>query len=84
MSAEISVDLKERIIKWYLDDEYTMEEIVDLAGVSLGLVSKTDNLFRDYGQVTNPLSNRKLMEGCSLSWICRVSESTRRKTRHDC
>ncbi|KAJ7114389.1 hypothetical protein C8R44DRAFT_676254, partial [Mycena epipterygia] len=58
MSAQISVDLKECIIKWYLDDEYTMEEIVDLAGVSLGLVSKTVNLFRDYGQVTNPLSNR--------------------------
>ncbi|KAJ7488780.1 hypothetical protein B0H11DRAFT_1674212, partial [Mycena galericulata] len=58
MPAEISIDLKKRIVKWYLEDEHTMEEIVDLAGVSLGLVSKTVNLYLEHGQVNNPSSKR--------------------------
>ncbi|KAJ6559041.1 hypothetical protein DFH09DRAFT_845754, partial [Mycena vulgaris] len=54
----ISIDLKERIIGWYTgEDKYTMEEIVDLADVSIGLVSNTVNLYRQYGQVTNPFSH---------------------------
>ncbi|KAJ7240910.1 hypothetical protein C8J57DRAFT_1143218, partial [Mycena rebaudengoi] len=35
-----------------------MEEVADLAHVSLGLVSKTVNLYLEYGQVNNPFSNR--------------------------
>ncbi|KAJ7209114.1 hypothetical protein GGX14DRAFT_364817 [Mycena pura] len=58
MPAEISSDLKMRIVKWYLHDDYSMEDIVDLAGVSLGLISKTISLYQQYGQVTNPLSLR--------------------------
>ncbi|KAJ7933533.1 hypothetical protein B0H13DRAFT_1523075, partial [Mycena leptocephala] len=56
--SEISSDLKERIVKWYLQDGQTMEEIRDLAGVSLGLVHKTIELHRKYGQVTDPFSKR--------------------------
>ncbi|KAJ7491791.1 hypothetical protein B0H11DRAFT_1718532, partial [Mycena galericulata] len=60
MAPEISSDLKELIVKWYLDDtqKRTMQQIADLAGVSLGLVSKTINNHRQYGQVNNPFSHR--------------------------
>jgi len=56
--SSVSSDLKERIVEWYIEDEYTMREITDLAGVSLGLVHKTIPLHNEYGQVTNPFSQR--------------------------
>ncbi|KAJ7936230.1 hypothetical protein B0H13DRAFT_1464648, partial [Mycena leptocephala] len=31
---------------------------VELAGVSIGLVSKTVDLYRKYGQVTNPFAHK--------------------------
>ncbi|KAJ7442060.1 hypothetical protein B0H11DRAFT_1663362, partial [Mycena galericulata] len=60
MAPEISLELKELIVKWYNDpdDERTMQQIADLADVSIGLVSKTINLHRTYGQVTNPFGRR--------------------------
>ncbi|KAJ7455844.1 hypothetical protein FB451DRAFT_969468, partial [Mycena latifolia] len=49
---------RQLIVKWYFEDKRTMQEIGDLADVSLGLVSKTINLYHNYGQVTNPFRNR--------------------------
>ncbi|KAJ7446978.1 hypothetical protein FB451DRAFT_966342, partial [Mycena latifolia] len=49
---------RQLIVKWYFEDKRTMREIGDLADVSLGLVSKTINLYQNYGQVTNPFRNR--------------------------
>jgi hypothetical protein len=37
MTRALSTDLKEQIINWYLNDGMDMEEIVDLASVSIGL-----------------------------------------------
>ncbi|KAJ6609966.1 hypothetical protein B0H10DRAFT_1656115, partial [Mycena sp. CBHHK59/15] len=69
----ISVDIKEQIVKWYLKDELTMEEIADRAEVSLGLISKTINLYRQYGQVTNPFGLRagcpKLLNNGDLAYL---------------
>ncbi|KAJ7715687.1 hypothetical protein B0H16DRAFT_1265674, partial [Mycena metata] len=58
MPERLSSDLKDRIVKWYFDDNLTMRDIVSLADVSLGLVSKTITLYCEYGQVTNPNSRR--------------------------
>ncbi|KAJ7081276.1 hypothetical protein C8R44DRAFT_862758 [Mycena epipterygia] len=61
MAPEVSSDLKERIVQWYLEDRmraYTMEDIAILAGVSIGLVSKTINLYLKDGQVSNPFGRR--------------------------
>ncbi|KAJ6600602.1 hypothetical protein DFH09DRAFT_837082, partial [Mycena vulgaris] len=35
-----------------------MQEIADLARVSIGLVSNTIRLYNEFGQVTNPFSRR--------------------------
>ncbi|KAJ6608174.1 hypothetical protein B0H10DRAFT_1690191, partial [Mycena sp. CBHHK59/15] len=58
MPTAISSDLKERIVQWYLEDTYTMQDIATMAHVSIGLVSKTISLHRDFGQVVNPFSCR--------------------------
>ncbi|KAJ7189623.1 hypothetical protein GGX14DRAFT_304980, partial [Mycena pura] len=56
----VSSDLKEQIVKWYMEDEpeYSMCNVANLAGVSLGLVHKTVSLHNEYSQVTNPFSRR--------------------------
>ncbi|KAJ7936510.1 hypothetical protein B0H13DRAFT_1582058, partial [Mycena leptocephala] len=75
MPSEISADLKERIVKWYLDPEkeYTMRDIAALADVSLGLVSKTINLYMEHGQVNNPFSRRtgrpRTMDAGDIAYI---------------
>ena len=39
MPAEMSVDLKQHIIDWYLADQYTYHQIAELADCSIGHVS---------------------------------------------
>lgn len=58
MPTAVSSDLKERIVQWYHEDTYTMQDIATLARVSIGLVSKTIRLHREFGQVVNPFSRR--------------------------
>jgi transposase len=58
MTAAISTDLKEHIVRWYYDEQMTMEEVAKLAHVSVGLVSKVVSLHRTYNQVTNPCTLR--------------------------
>jgi transposase len=54
MTRALSTDLKEQIVNWYLNDGMDMEEIADLASVSIGLVSNVVSLYRQYGQGSNP------------------------------
>jgi transposase len=58
MTRALSTDLKQRIINWYLNDGMDMEEITDLASVSIGLVSNVVSLYCQYGQVSNPFGHR--------------------------
>jgi transposase len=58
MPAEMSVDLKQRIIDWYLVDQYTYHQIAGLADCSIGHVSNVMKNFREFGQVKNPFSCR--------------------------
>ncbi|KAJ7179953.1 Homeodomain-like protein, partial [Mycena crocata] len=58
MPAEYSSDLKARIVKLYLKDGHTMDEVAVIARVSIGLVSKTVNLYREFGQVSHPFRHR--------------------------
>jgi transposase len=58
MTRAISVDLKERIVKWYHEDGMTMEQISSHASVSVGLVSKVISIHRQYGQVADPFRCR--------------------------
>jgi hypothetical protein len=39
MLAEMSVDLKQRMINWHLVDQYTYRQIAGLADCSIGHVS---------------------------------------------
>ena len=51
----LSIDLKERIVKWYFEDGLTYRDIRDQARVSLGLISNTIRNFQEFsGQVVNP------------------------------
>jgi transposase len=54
MCPAISMNLKKHIVCWYHNEQMTMEEIAELASVSVGLVSKFINLHRHYNQVTDP------------------------------
>lgn len=58
MTAAISDDLKQRIVKWYLEDKMTMQDISTTATCSIGLVSKVLRNYRQYGQVNDPYSRR--------------------------
>ena len=51
MAPPISVDLKERIVKWYFDDELTYCDICDKTRVSLGLISKTIRNCREFDTI---------------------------------
>jgi transposase len=56
MPPPLSVDLKDRIVKWYFEDGLTYQDICNQGRVSLGFVSKTIRNFRDLnGQNNNPL-----------------------------
>ena len=55
----LSIDLKERIVKWYFEDGLTYRDIRDQARVSLGLISNTIRNFQEFdGQVVNPFRQR--------------------------
>jgi len=55
MPPPLSIDLKERIVKWYFEDGMTYRDICDQGRVSLGLVSNTIRNYQEFdGQVNNP------------------------------
>ena len=58
MPSEMSVDLKERIVAWYLNDQYSYRHIAALANRSIGHASNVLRNYREYGQVKNPFSCR--------------------------
>ncbi|TFK59279.1 hypothetical protein BDN72DRAFT_721378, partial [Pluteus cervinus] len=54
MPPTLPKELKERMVVWYFEEGWTMEHIAEMAGCSIGLVSKVINNYREYGQVVNP------------------------------
>ena len=54
----MSVDLKERIISWYLNDQLTYREISVCVNCLIGHISNVMRNHRDFGQVNNPFSSR--------------------------
>jgi transposase len=58
MPAEMSVDLKQCIVDWYLVDQYIYREIAGLADCSIGHVSHVMRNFREFDQVKNPFNSR--------------------------
>ena len=50
MPPPLSVDLKERIIKWYFEDGLTYRDIRDQSRVSLGLISNTIRNYQECGR----------------------------------
>ena len=58
MPAEMSVNLKQHIVDWYLVDQYTYCQIAELASCSIGHVSNVMRNFREFVQVKNPFSSR--------------------------
>ena len=58
MPAPLSNDLKDRIVKWYYEDQETMKEIATHARCSIGAVSNILRLYREYGKVKDPFRQR--------------------------
>ena len=54
MVRAYSLDLKERILRSYLQGEETMRTVAETFNVSLGFVHHVVDLHRRYGQVTDP------------------------------
>ena len=54
MPAQLSEDLKKRIVKWYFEDGLTYQEIRDQGNVSLGLISNTICNYCAFDEVNNP------------------------------
>jgi transposase len=54
MPAQLSEDLKRRIVKWYFEDGLTYQDIRDQGNVSLGLISNTIRNYCAFDQVNNP------------------------------
>ncbi|KIM74247.1 hypothetical protein PILCRDRAFT_29030, partial [Piloderma croceum F 1598] len=57
MPVEMSVNLKQCIIDWYLVDQYTYHQIAGLADCSIGHVSNVMRNFQEFSQVKNPFSS---------------------------
>jgi transposase len=55
----LSTDLKERIVKWYYEDQDTMQQIAEQARCSIGTVSNVLCLYREYGEVKDPWRQRR-------------------------
>ncbi|TFK62729.1 hypothetical protein BDN72DRAFT_735468, partial [Pluteus cervinus] len=58
MTNQVSEDLKNRIVHWYIEEGRTYRQIRDLSGCSLGLISKTLRNHYAFGVVNNPFSRR--------------------------
>ena len=58
MAPEVSVDMKRRVVHWYLIDGLNYREISQLSGCSIGLISKVMRNQREFGEVNNPFSTR--------------------------
>ena len=56
MTAAISDNLKQRIVKWYCEHQMTMQDISTTATCSIGLVSNVLCNYQQYGQVNDPYS----------------------------
>ncbi|KAM6491568.1 hypothetical protein JOM56_012960 [Amanita muscaria] len=54
MPGPLSNDLKERMVKWYLEDGYTMADIAQHARCSISTVSIVLRNYREFGRVDNP------------------------------
>jgi transposase len=54
MPPPLSVDLKERIVKWYFEDGLTYRDIQAQGRVSLSVISSTIRNYQEFGQVKNP------------------------------
>jgi len=52
--APLSNDLKDRIVRWYYEDQDTMAEIAAQARCSIGTVSNVLRVYREYGEVKDP------------------------------
>jgi transposase len=54
----LSDDLKDRIVKWYYEDQETMKEIAVQARCSIGTISNVLRLYREYGEFKDPFRQR--------------------------
>ena len=54
----LSDNLKDRIVKWYYEDQETMKEIAVQARCSIGTVSNVLRLYREYGKFKDPFRQR--------------------------
>ena len=54
----LSDDLKDKIVKWYYEDQETMKEIAVQARCSIGTVSNVLRLYREYGKFKDPFRQR--------------------------
>ena len=52
--APLSKDLKDRIVRWYYEDQDTMAEIAARARCAIGTVSNVLRVYREYGKVQDP------------------------------
>jgi len=52
--APLSKDLKDRIVRWYYEDQDTMAEIAARARCAIGTVSNVLRVYREYGEVQDP------------------------------
>ena len=79
MPAATSTDLRERIIHWFYDLELPVEEVILLSGRSRSTVYAILQLYRRYGEVTNPLANRtgrrRVLDPNDLQYIQGILEA---------
>ena len=57
MPAQMSADLKQCIVDWYLVDHYIYCQISKLASCSIGHISNVMGNFQEFTQVKNPFSS---------------------------
>jgi transposase len=79
MPAATSTDLHERIIHWFYDLELPVEEVILLSGRSRSTIYAILQLYKRYGEVTNPLANRtgrrRVLDPNDLQYIQGILEA---------
>lgn len=58
MAPPLSKDLRDRVVRWRLEDGKTYHELAKLAGCSIGTINNILHYHYEFGQSTNPFNRR--------------------------
>jgi transposase len=76
MTPPLSTDLRQRIVDWRTQEGWTYKQIAHTARCSIGTVHNILMVYKQYGQVTNPLleptGRKQVLGGDDINYLCSI------------